>query len=136
MSRVSGNTSLNFTAGMDIRKFKMNAAEVRKEVADLKKYLTEGLAVKPIDTKPISAYREAQLRMQESLKSARLETERLKKPLMQPWEITGVTLVIINQPCRASVVNLLAWRLDIYLQALHFSTFLKLRWSFKGLRPH
>jgi tape measure domain-containing protein len=82
MGKVNGNGSLSFKAGLDISEVQRNAEELRKILKDLKiqsSAATATGAVPASNTQGVNAYREAQLRMQQSLRDSRLETQRLKQ---------------------------------------------------------
>lgn len=75
MSKVGGEGALNFQAGMDLTPIKRDAEELKKILKDLS-IASSGTIAPP--TNGISAFKQAQLQMQGSLRDARLETERLK----------------------------------------------------------
>lgn len=84
-SRVSGNRELNWTANMDISQAMKNAEKLELKYKDLARLAANSVTggnSTPISA-PITAYRQAQLQMQEALRNSRLETERLKQEQIQ-----------------------------------------------------
>lgn len=76
MSKVSGNRGLSFSANLDISGAKKNAEDLKKILNDLK-IQSAGAGAGLTDTKPLTNYQQAQLKLQESLRDARLEVQRL-----------------------------------------------------------
>lgn len=71
---------LNYKAGIDISNFIKSRDEILKSFKQLKDTAGAALGggISTPNTQGINAYRQAQLQMQQSLRDARLETERLK----------------------------------------------------------
>jgi tape measure domain-containing protein len=70
---------LNYKAGLDISNFIKSRDEILKSFKQLK----DVGGVSLFDNKPLTAFKQAQLRMQESLRDARLETQRLKNEQLE-----------------------------------------------------